>query len=182
MAEYPEDFKSFIQVLPGGGYRRNARRKAAAEVSSWNLIPTRAAIDRGYNEYVGRMKKNSCWAGDLELRAFTKAYDMDLTIHFGYTSPRQMKAHDHEDRPMVHVAFHGGENRHYSALRKLDFYMTPPSSAPSSDTSSVIAEDELRRCEDDEPLVPSKRLLIRLRSDYEAEMEGSSAKRMRLIL
>lgn len=181
MAEHPEDFKPFIQILPGGGYRRNARRKAAAEVSSWNLLPTRAAIDRGYNDYVGRMKQNACWAGDLELRAFTKAYDMDLTVHFGSELPHKIKARDNEDRPMAHVVFHGGENRHYSAVRKV-YLPSPPSSDASSDTSSIVAEDEHQ----EEPILPAKRLFIRFKtrpSQYEnSGEEAMTAKRMRLAL
>ncbi|KAL1640525.1 hypothetical protein SLS58_006875 [Diplodia intermedia] len=114
------EFKSFISVNPGGGVRRNPKRKNVGAYSTpySQQVPTEEEIEQTFQRHLDTMAKGGTWGDNVELQAFARAYGVTVKIYqrdFAYyVTPFQ----DEQKRDIVHIAYHTWE--HYSSIRNLD--------------------------------------------------------------
>ncbi|KAK3678068.1 hypothetical protein LTR78_002163 [Recurvomyces mirabilis] len=114
-------YKQFIDVHPGGGIRRNPKRKNAGSYSApANLAPpSEADIDRVFESHLLSMARGGTYGDNMEITAFASAYDVDVKIYqrdFAYMITGG--GEDVGTRPVAHIAYHLWE--HYSSIRNLD--------------------------------------------------------------
>jgi OTU domain-containing protein 3 len=81
MKEHEDHFKKFIEVHPGGGTRRNPKRKnvASAPVSVYHE-PTDEERTRAFDNHLDSMAQAGTWGGHLEITAFVGAYNCRVNI------------------------------------------------------------------------------------------------------
>lgn len=113
-------YKQFIDVHPGGGIRRNPKRKNAGAYSSPSSIPSPSAadIDRVFESHLQSMSRGGTYGDNMEITAFSSAYDVDVKIYqrdFAYMISGQG---EYSGRKVAHIAYHMWE--HYSSIRNLD--------------------------------------------------------------
>lgn len=107
MRENAQYYKQFIEVHPGGGVRRNPKRKTAGAFTTTfnNIAPTQAEIDRVFESHLKQMALGGTYGDNMEITAFSKAFQVDVRIYqrdFAYvvsTAPTGTV-------PMVHIAYH----------------------------------------------------------------------------
>lgn len=103
-----DHYAQFLGVLPGGAQRRNPKRKAAGALSSVDLAaPTQAEIDRQFENYLSTMGRGGTYGGNLEINAFSAAYNTDVKIYqadFAYML--SANGDDNGSRPVAHIAYH----------------------------------------------------------------------------
>ncbi len=108
MREHASYYKQFIDVQPGGGYRRNPKRKNAGIYSTVNTFtpPSQEEIDRVFEGHLNSMAQGGTYGDNMEISAFTSAYGVDVKIYqhdFAY----MISAPDNgTQRPVAHVAYH----------------------------------------------------------------------------
>lgn len=107
MREHADYFSKFIEVPPGGGMRRNPKRKNAGAYSTPVDVspPTAEEIDRAFEAYLLRMAQRGTYGGNLELSAFSAAYDMDVRIYqrdFAFF----LSESEGGQRKVAHIAYH----------------------------------------------------------------------------
>lgn len=112
MRAHADYYKAFLDVQPGGGTRRNPKRKNAGAYSTPVSYkpPTPEEIDRAFEQHVERMAKGGTWGDNLEIVAFAAAYNVDVRIYlsdFTYMVPGQG---DEATRGIAHIAYHVGSN------------------------------------------------------------------------
>ena len=107
MRDHPEDFKPFINVEVGGGSRRNPKRKnvAAATVTLVYTPPTQEQVDAAWEAHLDRMSRNGTYGDHIEIRAFTKAFGVDVKI-YNRSNSYYIKAEENGTRPVIHIAHH----------------------------------------------------------------------------
>jgi len=108
MRQHAEYYKQFIDVQPGGGVRRNPKRKNAGAFSAPAnaLPPSEADIDRVFESHLTSMAKGGTYGDNMEISAFSSAFDVDVKIYqrdFAY-----MVSGSGQDRPrdVAHIAYH----------------------------------------------------------------------------
>lgn len=108
MREHADYYKSFIDVHPGGGTRRNPKRKNAGSYSTPTNFtpPTPAEIDRAFDAHLETMAKGGTYGDNMEITAFCAAYEVDVKIYqkdFAYmvSGPDQTAPRD-----VAHIAYH----------------------------------------------------------------------------
>lgn len=113
MREHAVYFKQFIEVLPGGGQRRNPKRKNANVYSTPTTFtpPTQEEIDRVFETHLGSMARGGTYGDNMEISAFTSVYKVDVKIYqrdFAYmiTAPEDGTVH-----PVAHIAYHVSTTR-----------------------------------------------------------------------
>jgi OTU domain-containing protein 3 len=110
MREHADYYKGFLDVQPGGGTRRNPKRKNAgayATPTSYNP-PTPEEIDRAFEQHIQRMAQGGTWGDNMEIVAFAAAYNTDVRIYmadFTYMVPGQG---EESSRGIAHIAYHVG--------------------------------------------------------------------------
>ena len=120
MREHAGYYKQFIDVHPGGGIRRNPKRKNAGAYSSpTNYVkPSEEDIDRVFETHLQSMARGGTYGDNMEITAFASAYGVDVKIYqrdFAY----MVTANEEEGkRPIAHIAYHLWE--HYSSIRNLN--------------------------------------------------------------
>lgn len=137
-------YKQFIDVHPGGGIRRNPKRKNAGAYSSPANIapPSEADIDRVFESHLQSMARGGTYGDNMEITAFSSAFDVDVKIYqrdFAY-----MVTGGGEDggRPVAHIAYHIWE--HYSSIRNLD---GPHAGLPEVSAKVLTPQEEARQKE-----------------------------------
>lgn len=108
MRDNADDYKPFVPVERGGGQRRNPKRKNAGAFSTpFNNEPaTLEEIDRNFEVHLERMAKGGTYGDNLEIRAFSRAYNTDVKI-YNYDNAYYVRAADDGAvRPIAHVAYH----------------------------------------------------------------------------
>ena len=110
MRQHAEYYKQFIDVQPGGGVRRNPKRKnAGAFTSPANALPpSEADIDRVFESHLTSMAKGGTYGDNLEISAFSSAFDVDVKIYqrdFAYMVSGSGQDHP---RDVTHIAYHVG--------------------------------------------------------------------------
>jgi OTU domain-containing protein 3 len=108
MREHASYYKQFIDVQPGGGQRRNPKRKNAGVYSTPVSFtpPTPEEIDRVFETHLGSMARGGTYGDNMEISAFAAAFGIDVKIYqhdFAY----MVSAPDGEEpRPVAHIAYH----------------------------------------------------------------------------
>ena len=108
MREHASYYKQFIDVRPGGGLRRNPKRKNAGTYSTPTIFkpPTQEEIDRVFESHFGSMERGGTYGDNMEISAFASAFGIDVKIYqhdFAYVvSARD----DGRERQVAHVAYH----------------------------------------------------------------------------
>jgi len=108
MQDNAEYYKNFIPVEPGGGQRRNPKRKNAGAYSTPfnNKPPSQEDIDRNFENYLAAMSRGGTYGDNMEIRAFAKAYNTDVRI-YNYDNTYYVRADDDDAvRPVAHIAYH----------------------------------------------------------------------------
>jgi OTU domain-containing protein 3 len=108
MREHASYYKQFIDVQPGGGQRRNPKRKNAGVYSTPVSFtpPTAEEIDRVFESHLGSMARGGTYGDNMEISAFAAAFGIDVKIYqhdFAYmvSAPDEGKP-----RPVAHIAYH----------------------------------------------------------------------------
>jgi OTU domain-containing protein 3 len=146
MRENADYYKQFIDVHPGGGIRRNPKRKNAGTYSSstaQTAPPSEADIDRVFESHLQSMARGGTYGDNMEITAFSSAYDVDVKIYqrdFAYMVTGH--AGDDGHRPVAHIAYHLWE--HYSSIRNLD---GPHTGLPHVSPKVLSPEEEARQRE-----------------------------------
>jgi OTU domain-containing protein 3 len=114
MRTHADYYKQFLDVKPGGGTRRNPKRKNAGAFSSPLVYtpPTPEEIDRAFESHIDRMAKGGVWGDNMEIVAFAAAYNTDVRIYlrdYSYMIPGQG---EEIDRTIAHIAYHVRITRH----------------------------------------------------------------------
>lgn len=110
MRDHASEFKAFISVNPGGGVRRNPKRKNVGAYSTpYNQqAPTEEEIEQTFQRHLETMAKGGTWGDNVEVQAFARAYDVTVKIYHRdfayYVTPFQ----DEQKRTIVHIAYHVG--------------------------------------------------------------------------
>ncbi len=108
MREHASYYKQFIDVQPGGGVRRNPKRKNAGAYSSpINYLPPSAEeVDRVFESHLHSMARGGTYGDNMEISAFSSAFEVDVKIYqreFAY----MISGFDQgETRPVAHIAYH----------------------------------------------------------------------------
>ncbi|MCJ1465041.1 hypothetical protein MMC07_003656 [Pseudocyphellaria aurata] len=139
MRENAAFYKQFIEVHPGGGVRRNPKRKNAGSFSTPHNTapPTADEINRVFENHLQHMARGGTYGDHLEVTAFSEAFNVDVKIYqrdHAYvisTKPEGAVV------PVVHIAHHVWE--HYSSIRNVDGPHTGP---PKVKQSNGFAEAE----------------------------------------
>lgn len=145
MREHASYYKQFIDVHPGGGTRRNPKRKNAGAYSSpANFTPpTSADIDRVFDSHLLSMARGGTYGDNMEITAFSSAFDYDVKIYqrdFAYMVSGSQGGDT--SRPVAHIAYHAWE--HYSSIRNLD---GPHTGMPHVLPKALTPEEEQRQRE-----------------------------------
>ena len=82
MTANSDHFKSFIIVHPGGGIRRNPKRKNAGSFSTpLNApAPTEGEIEATFQRYLKTMAQGGSYGDNLEIVAFASAFQVNVWI------------------------------------------------------------------------------------------------------
>ncbi|KAM0716967.1 hypothetical protein Q7P37_006819 [Cladosporium fusiforme] len=145
MRDHAAYYKQFIDVHPGGGTRRNPKRKNAGAFNSPANIatPTEADIDKVFEGHLDVMAKGGTYGDNMEITAFSSAFGVDVKIYqrdFAYMVSGAGAYGDQTDRPVAHIAYHMWE--HYSSIRNLD---GPHTGLPSVAPKVLSPEEELKQ-------------------------------------
>ncbi|KAK4998310.1 hypothetical protein LTR66_002427 [Elasticomyces elasticus] len=144
MRERADYFKQFIDVHPGGGMRRNPKRKNAGAYSSpaFAPAPTPAEIDRVFEGHLQSMARGGTYGDNMEITAFSQAYNVDVKIYQRDFAYMVTGSQDDTPRDIAHIAYHVWE--HYSSIRNLD---GPHTGLPHVQVRALSEEEELRQKE-----------------------------------
>ncbi|RDL31978.1 uncharacterized protein BP5553_09380 [Venustampulla echinocandica] len=139
MRENPEPYKPFIDVNQGGGQRRNPKRKNVGASSSSFMYapPTPQQIDAAWEARLQQMAGSGTYGDNIEIQAFTKAYNTDVRIFNHNNTNYWVRAEqDGVARPMAYIAYHNWE--HYSSVRNIQ---GPFSGLPNIDIKDISDEE-----------------------------------------
>ena len=106
MRENPDNFKPFITV--GEGQRRNPKRKNAGALSSQFSFqpPTEEQTERAWEQHLERMAQGGTYGDNMEIRAFTQAYNTDVKIFQSDLAYYVRVKDDGVVRPVAFIAYH----------------------------------------------------------------------------
>ncbi|KAF2143665.1 uncharacterized protein K452DRAFT_224082 [Aplosporella prunicola CBS 121167] len=126
MRSHADYYKQFIVVNPGGGTRRNPKRKNVGTYSApaASLSPTPDEIDHAFEQHLESMARGGTWGDNIEIQAFAETYNLDVKIYqrdFAYVISPKAEA---DARQVLHIAYHNWE--HYSSIRNLNGPHTGP--------------------------------------------------------
>ena len=144
MREHAEYYKQFIDVHPGGGIRRNPKRKNAGAYSSpaHYVPPSAADIDRVFETHLQNMARGGTYGDNMEITAFSSAFDIDVKIYQRDFAYMVTGSGDETQRPVAHIAYHLWE--HYSSIRNLE---GPHSGLPKVSPKVLSLEEEQKQKE-----------------------------------
>lgn len=102
-------YKQFITVHPGGGVRRNPKRKNAGTFSTPcnNTGPTAEEINQVFEGHLKEMARGGTYGDNMEISAFSQAFKVDVKIYqkdFAYVV--STKPAGTLGVPVVHIAYH----------------------------------------------------------------------------
>lgn len=97
-----------MDVKPGGGIRRNPKRKNTGAYSSPAAYagPTNEEVSQAFDTHILRMQKGGTWGDNMEIVAFAAAFNIDVRIYmaeYSYMIPGQG---DEAERKIAHIAYH----------------------------------------------------------------------------
>ena len=108
MREQADYYKQFIEVHPGGGARRNPKRKNAGSFSTpFNAAgPTAAEIERVFQGHLQQMAQGGTYGDNMEISAFSSKFGVAVKIYqrdFAYVVSA---VPDGTEDKVVHIAYH----------------------------------------------------------------------------
>lgn len=106
MRDNAHDFKHFVPVENGGGHRRNPKRKNVKSATLDSSPITQRQVDENFDSYLKRMGANGTYGDNLEIRAFSQAYDTDVRIYNRANKYVSRVAADGLLRRTAHIALH----------------------------------------------------------------------------
>lgn len=137
MRQHASYYKQFIDVNPGGGIRRNPKRKNVSAASSSSFVaPSQSDIDRVFDSHLQSMARGGTYGDNMEITAFASEFKYDVKIYqrdFAYV----VSSGQDGDRPVAHIAYHIWE--HYSSIRNLD---GPHSGLPEVAPKALSLQEE----------------------------------------
>lgn len=144
MREHAEYYKQFIDVHPGGGIRRNPKRKNAGAYSSpANYVPPSASdIDRVFQSHLQNMAQGGVYGDNMEITAFSCAFNTDVKIYQRDFAYMVSGSGDGVHRSVAHIAYHTWE--HFSSIRNLD---GPHGGMPEVSPKVLSMEEEQKQKE-----------------------------------
>lgn len=144
MREHSAYYKQFIDVHPGGGIRRNPKRKNAGAYSSpANYVPpSEEDINRVFESHLQNMARGGTYGDNMEITAFSSAYEVDVKIYQRDFAYMVTASGDEGHRPVAHIAYHLWE--HYSSIRNLD---GPHTGLPNVSPKVLSLEEEKKQQE-----------------------------------
>ena len=106
-----DHYKAFLSVNPGGGPRRNPKRKNAASFNTTYdaHAPTQDEITRVFDAHLTQMAQGGVYGDNMEIVAFAKAYMIDVVIYRERECYRIAAANDGSTdpgTPVAHIAYH----------------------------------------------------------------------------
>ncbi|KAL6719276.1 hypothetical protein ACLMJK_003515 [Lecanora helva] len=141
MRAHPSQFKDFLPFHPGGGNRRNPKRKvASASTRPVATGPTDEEVEAAFQLYLKSMAQERTYGDNLAIVAFAKAYKVNV-----YVWSEEMKIfvhHQCEDSSVgvvkkLYILHHTWE--HFASLRNVSGPHTGPAKVTCSHAS---LEDE----------------------------------------
>lgn len=113
MRDHGTYYKQFIVVHPGGGTRRNPKRKNAGGFSTRvsNRPATAEEIDRTFESHLGQMARGGTYGDNLEIAAFSSAFRVKVKIYrrdmaYLVTPKADAAVPAGSVVPVVHIAHH----------------------------------------------------------------------------
>jgi OTU domain-containing protein 3 len=108
MREHASYYKLFIDVQPGGGQRRNPKRKNAGTYSSPVSLkpPTQEEIDRVFESHLGSMARGGTYGDNMEISAFSAAFGINVKIYQHDFAYMVSTPDDGQERQVAHIAYH----------------------------------------------------------------------------
>jgi hypothetical protein len=108
MREHADYYKQFIDAQPGGGTRRNPKRKNVGSFSAAATAPSAADIDHTFHNHLERMARGGTYGDNMEITAFTSAYNTDVKIYQRDFAYMISSSNDQGERDVAHIAYHVG--------------------------------------------------------------------------
>ncbi|KAL8718804.1 MAG: hypothetical protein Q9225_004114 [Loekoesia sp. 1 TL-2023] len=111
-----DSFKHFLEVHPGGGTRRNPKRKNAGTFSTKSEAASAADVDAVFEGHLNRMAKGGTYGDNMEVVAFSEAFNVNVIIYkrdFAYCIKDDAKCRS----KTLYIAYHTYE--HYSSVRNV---------------------------------------------------------------
>ncbi|KAK4544918.1 hypothetical protein LTR36_003823 [Oleoguttula mirabilis] len=144
MRENATYYKQFIDVHPGGGIRRNPKRKNVGAYSAPpnTAPPSQADIDRVFESHLESMARGGTYGDNMEITAFSSAFNVDVKIYQRDFAYMITGGGPDAGRPIAHIAYHQWE--HYSSIRNLD---GPPTGLPQVSPKVLSPQEEARQKE-----------------------------------
>ncbi|PSK38075.1 hypothetical protein B9Z65_1266 [Elsinoe australis] len=154
MREHADYYKQFLDVHPGGGTRRNPKRKTTAvQCSPGNFDrPSSEAVDRVFEQHLNTMAKGGTWGDNMEIQAFASAFGTDVKIYQRDFAYMMAANNSTESRPVAHIAYHNWE--HYSSIRNLDGPHTGPPNVQLKPLSQEEEAQQKKKLENTSPVQP----------------------------
>ncbi|KAI9862218.1 MAG: hypothetical protein M1824_001599 [Vezdaea acicularis] len=137
--QHPAEFKPFLAVEVGGGTRRNPRRETARYREALSSAPSEADLDRAFEAHLAQMIKTGEWGDNMEITAFTKAFEVDVKIYIKDRAYLSLARDDGLQRATLHIAYHDWQ--HYSSVRRI---AGPHSGPPEVDSSHISIQPRLQ--------------------------------------
>lgn len=81
MRAHGDYYKHFIEAHPGGGTRRNPKRKNAGSFSTKSEAASAADLDAVFEGHLDRMAKGGTYGDNMEIVAFSYALNVNVTIY-----------------------------------------------------------------------------------------------------
>ncbi|KAL9124741.1 MAG: hypothetical protein Q9217_005960 [Psora testacea] len=140
MRDHPEAFKAFVTVNPGGGIRRNPKRKNAGALRD-NFDPTPptdADINTAFALSLEVMARGGTYGDNAELIAFSSKFHVDIRIWsaaIGAFLNIDCETLPGEQVQTLYIVHHTYE--HYSSIRNID---GPSTGLPQIRIKAISAE------------------------------------------
>ena len=108
MRQHADFYKQFVDVNPGGGVRRNPKRKNAGAFSTPFSAngPTPEEVTRVFEGHLAQMAQGGTYGDNMEITAFCRAFNVDVKIYqrdFAYMVPVN---HARPATQVAHIAYH----------------------------------------------------------------------------
>ncbi|KAG8527627.1 uncharacterized protein KY384_007780 [Bacidia gigantensis] len=123
MRDHPGEFKAFVIANPGGGIRRNPKRKnpGALRDTFDPTPPSEADIDTAFTLSLDVMAKGGTYGDNAEIIAFSNKFHVDIRIWsaaIGAFLSVDCDAAPTEDVQTLYIVHHTYE--HFSSIRNID--------------------------------------------------------------
>ena len=82
MRAHPDQFKPFLEVHAGYGWRRNPKRKSkgALQGAVDSTNPTAEDVDAVFERHLARLAEGGQYGDNMEIAAFANAYKVNVSV------------------------------------------------------------------------------------------------------